>query len=159
MNGKDTTKKAVERKKTTTPTPKPKLVGKCTMNAKARKIEINKTDDSEDIKELKEAMAKTISSNHRLRISLYKCGVSYGRMVESSMRVFEWFTFGFVNLANLAVYTFGWWRGLSVIVTLLWLVAIIGFDMFTNKKVEKDISKQIKDLEKLRETELKEWEE
>lgn len=136
-----------------TTTPRVKPAGKCTTNAKPRNIKIN--DDSED---RKEEIASYIRSNHNLCVSLYKCGVSYGRMVESTQRALA--SLGLVVVLTVSILSedLSWWPWVRGVLVLLWITELILLDIWTGKQVKRHIAEKIKKLEVLRDDELVDWE-
>lgn len=155
MNGRDTMRKVAKTRKTTTPTPKVKPDGKVKMGAKTRSIKIN--DDSE-VEKTKQDWIHLINSNHKLRMTLYKSGVFYGRMMESRVFAWLWATFVLLILCDIIIIAFNLWKPLVWIASFVWVGAQIAISAAHDRAIKKNLAEQNQRLEQLKDSEIKEWE-
>lgn len=107
---------------------------------------------------LQGAIVKYAESQHNLRISLYKCGVSYGRMMEKRNRGLVAMGFWVAMLMSFLVVVLGWWPWLKWLFSLLWVAEFVVLDFTIDKQIKKHIDAEVERLKELKEAELKEWE-
>lgn len=136
MNGKDITKKVGRPKKTLTTTQKAKPYGKSKTSA-----DLEAT--------LQDKLGRLEDSNHDLRVSLFKAGVSYGRMLASKYEMFRLLAFFGAVLLSTFFQECGLHSFLQIILVFLLFAFCFFSGQFEKKEAEKEIAKETEGLEKL----------
>lgn len=137
-SGVATTKKATAKKPTTTRMSKPKQ---------------DTNSKTQDRDTLIKVLTRNEISNHSLRVSCYRLGISYGRMVESRNNTVGWLSLIVAFLANALVDLFlpqsAIHSVLHIVILIAFFCALAASAILTEKSVTKHVAEEVECLKQM----------